>query len=105
MVLLELEKYTVSTKGENKMKMSKEEEGLEAAIYEIECPGLSKDNAKIVTDSLKRQVIIQPKEKEEFTLYVKERYEIKNTSIEIDSGIMTVTIPTKEGVVNNVEIG
>lgn len=101
-------KYINNTKGENKMEMRKKEEGLEVAIYEIECPGINKDNAKVVTDSENNEVIIQHKDGEEVEskciISVKERYEIKKTSIKMEHGIITVNIPTKEGVITNIEI-
>lgn len=69
----------------------------------INMPGANVDNTKIDTDTETNQVFVTCEDFElKSSFSVEERFDVNKTEAVIKDGIITITIPTKEGVVKSV---
>ena len=86
----------------------KAKEGFLKAEYEIEAPGLNKGNTIIHIDTEESLIQIGMKRNEKeatnIQISIPTRYDLKETVANIVDGIISIKVPTKEGVVQTVEI-
>jgi len=100
--------HTKQLIGEDKMQMITKEEKLEEAIYKLGCPGINKKNANIHVDTKTSEIIIEKmKDKlstDRCVISLTDRYDLTTVKAIIADGIVTITVPTKEGVVLGVKV-
>lgn len=102
----ELEKEMCNCKVENCVDC----EGMEEAKYVVKAAGCNNENTTIKTDIEGRKIVVKIKSTEPKIDVCKEisvpkRYNLDLTKAEIKDGILTIVVPTTEGIVKTVEIG
>jgi len=93
---------------EKEIKMgnkTKAVEGFEEAVYTMEVPGYNKNHVVVKVDTEQNCIRTQlKKDKEEqiVEIEVPIRYDIEKAKVSVKDGIVTITCPTKEGVVKTI---
>lgn len=84
-------------------------EEMSEAKYELKVPGANKENTSIKSDSECRKIVVTTKDETlkldcSAEITIPKRYDLDKTNVSIKDGIITILIPTHDGVVKTIEV-